>query len=95
MMGMDLGFPDVWLTPPTALPIPYPKTGMGQLGVPSAYNILFMWSPAHNLLTSIPLTLGDQAGVMLGVCSGMVMGPDRPDGAQAQIDPRGAGGGLY
>ncbi|MBW2454889.1 MAG: DUF4150 domain-containing protein [Deltaproteobacteria bacterium] len=77
MMGMDLGFPDVCLTPPTALPIPYPNIGLGPLGVPAAYNILFMCTPAHNMATTVVLTLGDQPGVMMGVASGMVMGPDR------------------
>ena len=77
MMGVDLGFPDVCLTPPAAVPIPYPNIGLGPMGVPAAYNILYMCTPAHNMLTTVPLTNGDNAGVMLGVASGLVMGPDR------------------
>jgi len=77
MMGMDLGFPDVCLTPPVPLPIPYPNIAMGPMGVPAAYKVLFMGTPAHNLATSIPLSLGDCPGVALGVASGMVMGPQR------------------
>jgi hypothetical protein len=77
MGGMDFGIPDVCLTPPVPLPIPYPNFAMGPLGVPAAYNVLFMCTPAHNLLTTIPITLGDQPGVALGVASGMVMGPSR------------------
>jgi hypothetical protein len=78
MMGMDLGFPDVCLTPlPVPVPIPYPNIGIGPIGVPAAYNVLFVAAPAHNLATTIPLTLGDQPGIALGVASGLVMGPQR------------------
>lgn len=78
MMGMDLGFPDVCLTPmPTPVPIPYPNITAGPMGVPAAYNVLFMCAPAHNLSTTIPLTNGDNAGVATGVASGTVMGPSR------------------
>jgi Domain of unknown function (DUF4150) len=79
MMGMDLGFPDVCLTPmPAPVPIPYPNIAMGPMGVPAAYNILFMCAPAHNMATTVPLSNGDNAGVAMGVASGMVMGPSRP-----------------
>ncbi len=78
MMGMDLGFPDVCLTPmPAPVPIPYPNIAMGPIGVPAAYNVLVMGLPAHNLATTVPLTLGDTPGIALGVASGMVMGPSR------------------
>lgn len=78
MMGTDIGFPDVCLTPtPVPVPIPYPNIAMGPMGVPAAYNVLFMCTPAHNMSTTIPLTNGDNAGVNLGVASGLVMGPAR------------------
>ena len=77
MMGMDLGFPDVCLTPPVGAPIPYPNMAMGPMAVPAVYNILMFCAPVHNLFSTIPLTLGDQPGVMLGVASGLVMGPSR------------------
>src|SRR5579863_230457 len=79
MMGTDIGFPDVCLTPvgPAVVPIPYPNIAMGPMGVPAAYNVLFMCTPAHNLATIIPMTNGDNAGVALGVASGLVMGPSR------------------
>jgi hypothetical protein len=78
MMGMDLGFPDVCLTPtPAPVPIPYPNIAMGPMGVPAAYNVLVMCAPAHNMTTTIPLTNGDNPGVALGVASGLVMGPSR------------------
>jgi hypothetical protein len=79
MMGMDIGFPDVCLTPvgPAVAPIPYPNIAMGPMGAPAAYNVLFMSTPAHNLSTMVPMTNGDNAGVATGVASGTVMGPSR------------------
>jgi hypothetical protein len=74
MFGMDFAFPDVCLTPmPVPVPIPYPNFALGPIGVPAAYNVLFSCTPTHNLATMIPLTLGDQPGVALGVASGTVM----------------------
>ena len=79
MMGMDTGFPDVCLTPTPAgpVPIPYPNITAGPMGVPAAYTVMFMCTPAHNMGTVIPMTNGDNAGVATGVASGMVMGPSR------------------
>lgn len=78
MMGLDIGFPDVCNTPmPAPTPIPYPNIATGPMGVPAAYNVLFMCTPAHNMATTIPMTNGDNAGVAMGVASGTVMGPSR------------------
>jgi hypothetical protein len=77
MMGLDLGFPDVCLTPPVPLPIPYPNLALGPMGVPAVYNVLFMCAPAHNLTTTIVMSNGDNTGIALGVASGTVMGPAR------------------
>jgi Domain of unknown function (DUF4150) len=81
MMGQDMGFPDVCLTPappsPAPIPIPYPNIAMGPTAIPNCPTILIMGAPAHNLATSIPMTNGDNAGVMMGVASGTVMGPSR------------------
>ena len=78
MMGMSLHFPDVCLTPtPAPVPIPYPNIEMGPTAVPNVFNVLIMCAPAHNMLTTTPLTNGDNAGVSMGVASGTVMGPQR------------------
>lgn len=83
MGGMSLGFPDVCLTPipspagPIPTPLPYPNIATGMMGVPAAYNVLFGGTPAHNLLTIVPMSNGDNAGVMSGVASGVCMGPQR------------------
>ncbi len=79
--GMNAGFPDVCLTPappaPAPIPIPYPNVAMGPMGVPAAYNILFMCAPAHNMATTIPLSNGDNPGIATGAISHTVMGPSR------------------
>lgn len=81
MMGTDMGFPDVCLTPvppsPAPIPIPYPNIAMGPMAIPVCPNILIMGMPAHNLATTIPMTNGDNAGVAMGVAAGTVMGPSR------------------
>ncbi|AKT42453.1 DUF4150 domain-containing protein [Chondromyces crocatus] len=77
MMGVDMGFPDVCLTPPVAVPIPYPNIALGPMTVPAVYNVLMFCAPAHNLFSTVVMTNGDNSGVMLGVASGMVMGPSR------------------
>lgn len=79
MGGMDIGAPDVCNTPTPAgpVPIPYPNMAAGPMAVPAVYNVLFSCAPAHNLMTSVPLTNGDNAGVAMGVASATVMGPQR------------------
>ncbi|MBR0651792.1 DUF4150 domain-containing protein [Roseomonas terrae] len=79
LMGMDLAFPDVCLTPavPAPVPIPYPNIAMGPTAIPSQFNTLIMGAPMHNMATVTPLTNGDNAGVATGVASGTVMGPSR------------------
>ncbi|MDS1142240.1 DUF4150 domain-containing protein [Pusillimonas sp. SM2304] len=77
LMGLDLAFPDICKTPPALLPIPYPNLAVGPMGIPNAWNILLMGMPAHNLLTTIPMTNGDNAGLALGLISPSVMGPSR------------------
>lgn len=78
MMGLDLAFPDVCLTPmPAPTPIPYPNIALGPTAIPSQVKVMFMCTPGHNMATTIPLTNGDNAGVATGVASGMVMGPAR------------------
>jgi hypothetical protein len=79
MMGMDMGFPDVCLTPagPAVVPVPYPNIAMGPTAIPNQMSIMIMGMPAHNLGTIIPMTNGDNAGVAMGVASGTVMGPSR------------------
>lgn len=77
--GMDIGLPDVCNTPTPAgpVPVPYPNFAAGPTAVAAVYHVLFSCAPAHNLGTCIPMTNGDNAGVNMGVASGVVMGPAR------------------
>ncbi|SDK15871.1 protein of unknown function [Pseudomonas delhiensis] len=75
--GLDIAVPDVCLTPPVPLPVPYVNLALGATAVPNITNILFVGGPVHNLGTLVPLTLGDAPGSCGGVVSGTVMGPSR------------------
>ena len=98
MMGIDTGFPDVCLTPappaPAPVPIPYPNIGMGPTSVGFVPKVFYFYAPAHNMLTTTPLTNGDNAGVATGVASATVMGPRRhltsrrPSPASSAAPPR-------
>src|ERR1700689_3973287 len=63
--GMNMGFPDVCLTPagPAVVPIPYPNMAMHAMAAPFCPTILNMMMPALNMASMIPMTLGDQPGV--------------------------------
>jgi hypothetical protein len=78
IMGMNLGFPDVCLTPPAEAPVPYPNISMSELTAPFCANILIAGGPAHNLIDPVDLSLGDCPGIETGVASGTVMAPTRP-----------------
>jgi len=77
--GMNFGFPDVCNTPSPVgpVPIPYPNmaTGMTANPLTACKKIYLSCMPAHNLMTQVPMSMGDNAGVAGGVASGMVMGP--------------------
>ncbi|QRF61241.1 protein of unknown function [Variovorax sp. PDC80] len=79
LMGTDMAFPDVCMTPaaPSPIPVPYPNIAMGPMAIPNCPTVLIMGGPVHNMATTIPMTNGDNAGVLLGVASGTVMGPSR------------------
>jgi len=81
MMGLSTAFPDVCLTPappaPAPVPIPYPNLAATPMAVGAVYHVLFSCAPAHNMLTSVPMTNGDNAGLATGVASATVMGPSR------------------
>jgi carboxyl-terminal processing protease len=63
--GMNMGFPDVCLTPafPSPIPIPYPNMGMHAMAAPFCPTILLGMMPALNLGSIIPMTMGDEPGV--------------------------------
>ncbi len=77
--GMSMAFPDVCLTPTPAgpVPIPYPNIALSPTSIGFVPNVLVTCAPGHNMLTTAPLTNGDNPGVAMGVASGLVMGPQR------------------
>lgn len=75
---INLAFPDVCLTPPFGIPVPYPNITISFMHIPSQFRVIIGGGLAENLLTQGTVSLGDFPGVMLGVASGMVAGPDRP-----------------
>ena len=82
LAGMHFGMPDVCLTPAPPgppIPVPYPNTAMLPTALPPTTSLkhLISMMPAHNLGTTVPMTMGDNPGVALGVASGTVMGPAR------------------
>lgn len=62
--GMNMGFPDVCLTPaaPSPVPIPYPNMANHAMASPFCSTILLSMMPALNTSSQIPLTSGDDAG---------------------------------
>lgn len=79
--GMNFAFPDVCNTPTPAgpVPIPYPNMAMLPTANPATAcrKIYLSCMPAHNLATQIPMSMGDNAGVVGGIASGTVMGPSK------------------
>jgi C-terminal peptidase prc len=64
-LGMNMGFPDVCMTPaaPAPLPIPYPNIGMNATAMPFCPNIFVSFVPGHNMGAKPLMTNGDNAGV--------------------------------
>ncbi len=83
MPGQDMAMPDVCKTPappPVGMvPIPYPNIAMKLLALPPTTSLkhLIMFMPSHHLGTTVPLSNGDNPGVLGGVVSQIFMGPSR------------------
>jgi hypothetical protein len=77
--AIHFAFPDVCNTPTPAgpVPIPYPNIALTSTSIPSVFNQFIECMPIHNLLTTAFISNGDNAGVVGGVASGMMMGPER------------------
>ncbi|RPG02284.1 MAG: DUF4150 domain-containing protein [Proteobacteria bacterium TMED51] len=73
--GINFAFPDVALTPipspvgPIPIPIPYPNTGINATALPftTAMFVFEFFTPAHNVVTTLPMSLGDQPGFLGGI----------------------------
>jgi len=71
--AINFAFPDTCLT--AGVPITYPNLSFTTTAVPTVYNIFISVMNAHNQLTYGTVSVGDNAGVNLGIASGMVSGP--------------------
>ncbi|WP_437569381.1 DUF4150 domain-containing protein [Sorangium sp. So ce542] len=71
--GLDFGAPDVCLPGP----IPYPNMASRTMGTSVAYKVILGRGPAHTLATVIPISMGDNPGILGGVISRRNMGPSR------------------
>jgi len=74
--GMNMGFPDVCLTPAVVpVPIPYPNISETATCSEPLSIVLMECLPSMNQMSQCEVSEGDEAGVQLGVVSGMVSGP--------------------
>lgn len=74
--GMDLGFPDVCLTPigPVPVPVPYPNIAESATTAPAVYNVLMDCMPTLNQASLGLISEGDEPGIGLGVVSHLESG---------------------
>jgi len=79
--GMNLGLPDVCMTPAPngAIPVPYPNiSDTAQANSETAAsNVIVDGAKALNLMSEISSSEGDETGEEGGVVSGEIMGPSR------------------
>ena len=86
MPAIGFAFPDVCVTPAVVpVPVPYPNMALRPTSIPTQFTCFTMAMPNHNLMTMQPMTIGDNAGVNLGVASGMVMGPSQNFTCSAKV----------
>lgn len=76
--GMSMAVPDVCMTPPFAIPAPFPNAAMNATAVPAYYTIMINMQPELNMGGMCATSSGDEGGSMGGVASGIFMGPCRP-----------------
>ena len=76
-IGMSQGLPDVCMTPPLAIPAPFPNLGQNALAIPTYFTIAINAMPELNITAMYAITNGDEGGTLGGVASGMFMGPGR------------------
>lgn len=77
---MNLAFPDVCKTMvgPVMVPIPYPNIAISVTHIPSQFKVIIGGGLAENLITSGTISNGDQVGIVMGLVSNLIIGPDRP-----------------
>ena len=66
--SISLGFPDVCniMSPAGPVPTPLPNIAMSAVSIPNVLNHFITAMPVHNLMTSTPLSNGNEASAPLG-----------------------------
>ncbi|MCC6522671.1 MAG: DUF4150 domain-containing protein [Polyangiaceae bacterium] len=72
--GVSVAFPDVCLTPPANLPIPYVNVGLSKYAGATAASVFCDHQPVMKASSYFSETLGDEPGTGGGVISGRVKG---------------------
>jgi len=74
--GMNMAFPDVCKTPVLGVPvpIPYPDISFSATTAPAAFNVLVDCTPALNQSSEGLVSVGDDAGLELGLVSEDISG---------------------
>ena len=80
LAGISFAFPDICKVPAPPIPFiptPFPNIASGPLVVPptASLKVLMSAGPAHNVMSMVPISNGDEAGVLMGMVSQMIMGP--------------------
>jgi len=75
--AINFAFPDCCNTTVgvAVVPLPYPNFALSSTAVPTVYNQFISVMNAHNQLTYGTVSFGDNSGLLLGVASGLCMGP--------------------
>ncbi len=76
--GMSMAMPDVCMTPPFAIPAPFPNIANNGVVLPAYFTIMINCMPELNQGSQYMMTNGDEAGAMGGVASGTIMMMGRP-----------------
>ena len=74
-LGMSNAMPDVCMTPPLAIPAPFPNIGTNAMAIPGYFTIMINCMPELNVNSMYAMTSGDELGTLGGVASGVIMGP--------------------
>ena len=72
--GLDVCPLDICKIPPVGIPIPYTNIASGAQAIPNVTTILYGGGFVHNIDTVIPISSGNEAGILGGVVSGVIKG---------------------
>lgn len=75
--GQAMAVPDICkvpMPPAPPIPTPFPNIGMTPMANPVTKKVLIGGVPALTKASKIPLTTGDEPGVLGGIISGKIMG---------------------